>query len=297
MNRVLKGFLIVAVLLALVAGTAAGQQKLVIGFSVSTQVNPFYVAMADGVKEEAARQGIEAFVLNAGDKLDKQIADVEDLIQKKIQVLLINATHDGAAAVVEKAAKAGIPVVTLQRGVPSPAVSSHIGTDNVVIGQLGAQWVVDKLGGKGNVVVMEGIPGAASSEDRKKGTALVLPKYPDIKVVAQQSGQYDRAKALNVMENILQAQPKIDVVYCFNDEMAMGVLAAVKAARRTDILITGMDANKDAVEATKRGELAMTIALPPKDIGRMGVLYAKWLKSGEMSVPVRSVMPVQFITK
>ena len=253
--------------------------------------------MADGVKEEAARQGFEAVVLNAADKLDKQIADVEDLIQRRIDVLLINATHDGAAAVVEKAAKAGIPVITLQRGVPSPAVSSHIGTDNVVIGRLGAQWVVDKLGGKGNVVVMEGIPGAASSEDRKKGAAEIFPKYPDIKIVAQQSGQYDRAKALNVMENILQAQPKIDVVYCFNDEMAMGVLAAVKAARRTGILITGMDANKDAVEAVKRGELAMTIALPPKDIGRLGVIYAKWLKSGEISVPVRSVMPVQFITQ
>jgi ribose transport system substrate-binding protein len=296
MNRAVRGLLVVAVLLALVAGTAVGQ-KLVIGFSVSTQVNPFYVAMADGVKEEAARQGFEAVVLNAGDKLDKQIADVEDLIQKRIDVLLINATHDGAAAVIEKAAKAGIPVITLQRAIPSSAVSSHIGTDNVVIGRLGAEWVAAKLGGKGNVVVMEGIPGAASSEDRKVGTAEVFPKYPGIKIVAQQSGQYDRAKALNVMENILQAQPKIDVVYCFNDEMAMGVLAAVKAARRTGILITGMDANKDAVEAVNRGELAMTIALPPKDIGRMGVLYAKWLKSGEISVPVRSVMPIQFITK
>ena len=253
--------------------------------------------MANGVKEEAAKQGFQAFVLNAGDKLDKQIADVEDLIQKKIDVLLINATHDGAAAVVEKAAKAGIPVVTLQRGVPSSAVSSHIGTDNVVIGRLGAQWIVDKLGGKGNVVVMEGIPGAASSEDRKVGAAEIFPKNPGIKIVAQQSGQYDRAKAMNVMENILQAQPKIDAVYCFNDEMAMGALAAVKASKRTGIMITGMEANKDAVEAVKRGELTMTIALPPFDIGRMGVLYAKWLKSGEMSVPVRSVMPVQFITK
>jgi len=297
MKRGVRVLLVVLALALLVAGTALGQQKLVIGFSVSTQVNPFYVAMANGVKEEAAKQGFQAFVLNAGDKLDKQIADVEDLIQKKINVLLINATHDGAAAVVEKAAKAGIPVITLQRGVPSSAVSSHIGTDNVVIGRLGAQWIVDKLGGKGNVVVMEGIPGAASSEDRKVGAAEIFPKNPGIKIVAQQSGQYDRAKAMNVMENILQAQPKIDAVYCFNDEMAMGALAAVKASKRTEIMITGMDANKDAVEAVKRGELTMTIALPPFDIGRMGVLYAKWLKSGEMSVPVRSVMPVQFITK
>jgi ribose transport system substrate-binding protein len=281
----------------LVPGISASQQKLVFGLSISTQVNPFYVAMANGVKDEAKKLGIQAFVLNAEDKLEKQISDVEDLIQKKIHVLLINATQDGAVAVIEKAAKAGIPVITLQRGIPSPAVTSHIGTDNVVIGRLGAQWIVDKLGGKGDVVVLEGIPGAASSEDRKKGAAEVFPKHPGVKIVAQQTGEYDRAKTLHVMENILQAQPKIDAVYCFNDEMAMGALAAVKAAKRTGIMITGMDANKDAVEAVKKGELAMTIALPPYDIGRLGVVYGKWLKTGEMSVPVRSVMPVNFITK
>ena len=87
MNRVSKKLLVFAALLLLLGGEVIAQQKLVIGFSVSTQVNPFYVAMADGVKEEAARQGVEVYVLNANDKLDKQIADVEDLIQKKIQVL------------------------------------------------------------------------------------------------------------------------------------------------------------------------------------------------------------------
>jgi ribose transport system substrate-binding protein len=292
---VLFGFILLVI--ALIPGMATSQQKLVFGLSISTQVNPFYVAMANGVKDEAKKLGIQAFVLNSEDKLEKQISDVEDLIQKKIHVLLINATQDGAVAVIEKAAKAGIPVITLQRGIPSPAVTSHIGTDNVVIGRLGAQWIVDKLGGKGDVVVLEGIPGAASSEDRKKGAAEVFPKHPGVKIVAQQTGEYDRAKTLHVMENILQAQPKIDAVYCFNDEMAMGALAAVKAAKRTGIMITGMDANKDAVEAVKKGELAMTIALPPYDIGRLGVVYGKWLKTGEMSVPVRSVMPVNFITK
>ena len=268
-----------------------------VGFSVSTQVNPFYKAMADGVRDQAKAEGFEATILNAEDKLEKQIADVEDLIQKKIDVLIINATHDGAAAVLNKAAEAGIPVVTLQRGVPGAKVASHIGTDNVVIGREGAEWVAKKLNGQGNVVVMEGIPGAASSEDRKKGSAEIWPKYPGIKIVAQQSGKYDRAVALQVMDNILQAQPKIDAVFCFNDEMAMGVLAAVKAAKRTGIAITGMDANKDAREAVERGELAMTIALPPYDIGKMGVLHAKWLKTKEKPVEARTVMPVSFITK
>jgi len=290
-------FGIIFMAMAVLPALSLAGDKLVFGLSISTQVNPFYKAMADGVKDQAKTMEIEAYVLSADDKLDKQISDVEDLIQKKIDVLLINATQSGAQAVIEKAAKADIKVITLQRQIPSPAVSSHIGTDNVVIGSLGAQWVVDRLGGKGNVVVLEGIPGAASSEDRKKGAAMVFPKYSGIKVVAQQTAEYDRAKALHVMENILQAHPKIDAVYCFNDEMAMGAMSACKAAKRTDIMITGMDANKDAVDAVKNGDLTMTIALPPYDIGRMGVIYGKWLMTGEMSVPVKSVMPVSFITK
>jgi ribose transport system substrate-binding protein len=283
--------------MVLLPGLSFAAEKLVFGLSISTQVNPFYKAMADGMKDQAKKMGIEAYVLSADDKLAKQISDVEDLIQKKINILLINATQAGAQAVIEKAAKANIKVITLQRQIPSPAVSSHIGTDNVVIGSLGAEWIVSQLGGKGNVVVLEGIPGAASSEDRKKGAAKVFPKYSGIKVVSQQTAEYDRAKALHVMENILQAQPNIDAVYCFNDEMAMGALSAVKAAKRTGIMITGMDANKDAVAAVKKGDLTMTMALPPYDIGRMGVIYGKWLMTGEMSVPVKSVMPVSFMTK
>lgn len=281
--------------LALLA--SPGQAGMKVGFSVSTQVNPFYKAMADGVRDQARAEGFEATILNAEDKLEKQIADVEDLIQKRVDVIIINATHDGAAAVLNKAAAAGIPVITLQRGVPGAQVASHIGTNNVVIGREGAEWVAKKLNGKGNVVVMEGIPGAASSEDRKKGSSEVWPKYPGIKIVAQQSGKYDRAVALQVMENILQAQPQIDAIFCFNDEMAMGVVAAVKSARRTGIVITGMDANKDAREAVERGELTMTIALPPYDIGKTGVLHAKWLKTKEQPVPPRTVMQVSFITK
>ena len=288
---------IIITAMILMAGLTFAAEKLVFGLSISTQVNPFYKAMADGVKDQAQKMGIEAYVLSADDKLDKQISDVEDLIQKKINVLLINATQAGAQAVIEKAAKANIKVITLQRQIPSPAVSSHIGTDNVVIGRLGAEWIAAQLGGKGDVVVLEGIPGAASSEDRKKGAAEVFPKYSGIKIVSQQTAEYDRAKALHVMENILQAQPNIDAVYCFNDEMAMGALSAVKAAKRTGIMITGMDANKDAVDSVKKGDLTMTIALPPYDIGRMGVIYGKWVMTGEMSVPVQSVMPVSFITK
>ena len=273
------------------------QGKLNFGLSISTLGNAAYVTLTDGVKAESKKQDIPLTVLNAENKLEKQIKDVEDMIEKKIDVLFINPCHVNAAAVIEKAAKAGIRVITLQRAVDSPFVSSHIGTDNVVLGKQAAQWLVDKLGGKGNVVVLEGIPGAESSEDRKKGSSMVFAKNPGLKIVAQQTGKYDRAVALGVMENIIQAQPKIDAIFCYNDEMAMGALAAVRAAKRTGITITGFDAIKDAVAAIERGELTMTLALPMFDMGKLAVTYARWLKSGDMTVPLISIMPVKVVTK
>ena len=98
----------ILVTLTLLTGFSFAAEKLSFGLSISTQVNPFYKAMADGMKAQSKAMGIEAFVLSADDKLAKQISDVEDLIQKKIDVLLINATQSGAQAVIEKAAKAGI---------------------------------------------------------------------------------------------------------------------------------------------------------------------------------------------
>lgn len=275
----------------------SAQGKLTYGLSISTLGNAAYVTLTDGVRAEAKKQDIPLTVLNADNKLEKQIKDVEDMIEKKIDVLFINPCHANAAAVIEKAVKSGMKAITLQRAVDSPFVSSHIGTDNVVLGKQAGQWLVDKLGGKGNVVVLEGVLGAESSEDRKKGSSQIFAKYPGIKIVAQQTGKYDRAVALGVMENILQAQPKVDAIFCYNDEMAMGALAAVRAAKRTDIIITGFDAIKDAVAAIEKGDITMTLALPMFDMGRLAATYGKWLKTGEMTVPLISIMPVKVVTR
>ncbi len=290
-------FVVVAILLAGLVGPtpSVAQDTVLLGMSVSTQSNPFYRSLAEGVAAEAEALGVEVTILSADDQLEKQISDVEDLIAAGIDALLINATQDGALGVVEQAAEAGIPVITLQRGVPSALVTSHIGTNNVLIGQLAAQWLIDRLGGAGKIVVLEGIPGAASSEDRKTGSTPVFEAAPGIEIVAQQTAEYDRATALTVMENILQATPDINAVFCYNDEMAMGALAALEAAGRTDVIITGIDALPDALEAIAAGRLTMTIRIPVYDMGRLGVRYALEAIQGNM-VPLRSVIPIEFIT-
>jgi ribose transport system substrate-binding protein len=139
---------------------------------------------------------------------------------------------------------------------------------------MAAEYVVKLLGGKGNVVELEGIPGTSAARDRGQGFNEVMAKNAGLKIVARQEAGFDRAKGLTVMENILQAQPKIDAVFAHNDEMALGALKAIEAAGRKGIRVVGFDAVDDAVKAVKDGRLAATVAQRPADMGRLGVEFA-----------------------
>jgi ribose transport system substrate-binding protein len=267
-----------------------------IAFSVSGTTNPFYAAMARGVQDEAKALGFEALVLDAQNNIAKQISDVEDALTKNVKALLINGVDDGAIRLARMALDKGIPVIALQRELGAGNATAFIGTNNVVLGEQLVHWYAKTLGGReSKVLILTGTPGAASAEDRTKGMNATLPKYPNIKVLAVQTGFYDRAKTVGVAENMLQRHPDAEAILCQNDEMAMGALAAARAQKRT-VRITGMDANPDAVKAVEAGELFMTIALPPYDIGRTGVQFAQRKLKGE-TVPERHIMEVTFLTK
>lgn len=286
---------LVAVPLVFLTALGAGAADLIV-FSVSTTSNPFYMTMANGVKDEAKTQGLDALVLDAQNKIDKQTADVEDALTKNVKALLINGVDDGAKPLAQMALKKGIPVIALQRDLGESNATSFIGTNNVVLGEQLIHWYGKSLGGKeSKVLIITGSPGAASSEDRIKGIKETLPKYANIKVLAMQTGYYDRAKSLPVAENLLQRHPDAEAILCLNDEMAMGALAAAKAMNKK-VKITGMDANPDALKAIDAGEVYMTIALPPYDIGRTGVIFAQKKLKGE-SIPARHIMEVSFVTK
>jgi ABC-type sugar transport system substrate-binding protein len=286
---------LVAVPLVFLTALGAGAADLIV-FSVSTTSNPFYMTMANGVKDEAKTKGLDALVLDAQNKIDKQTADVEDALTKNIKALLINGVDDGAKPLAQMALKKGIPVIALQRDLGESNATSFIGTNNVVLGEQLIHWYGKSLGGKeSKVLIITGSPGAASSEDRIKGIKETLPKYANIKVLAMQTGYYDRAKSLPVAENLLQRHPDAEAILCLNDEMAMGALAAAKAMNKK-VKITGMDANPDALKAIDAGEVYMTIALPPYDIGRTGVIFAQKKLKGE-SIPARHIMEVSFVTK
>jgi ribose transport system substrate-binding protein len=262
----------------------------VVGLSISTLGNPFFVTLRDGAKAEAEAKGIKLLIVDAQDDPAKQIASVEDLLQKKVQVLLINPTDSSAVAnVVKRATAAGVKVVSLDRSVNGAEVSAHIASDNVAGGKLAAEFLIEKIGGKGNLVELEGLPGSSAARERGQGFHSVVDGKADVKVVAKQPADFDRAKGLSVMENILQGQKNVQGVFAHNDEMALGAEKAIEAAGVKGVVIVGFDATADAVAAVKAGKLGATVQQKPELIGKKGVEVAKLLIDGQ---PVEKNIPV-----
>ncbi|QAT43364.1 ribose ABC transporter substrate-binding protein RbsB [Aminipila luticellarii] len=262
--------------------------KATIGLIVSTLNNPFFVDLRDGAQAKADELGAELIVLDSQDDSATELSNMEDLITKGVDLILINPTDSEAVgSAVTAANDAGIPVITLDRSANTGDVVCHIASDNVAGGKLAGEFIIDKLGGKGKVVELEGVPGASAAIDRGKGFNEAIAKS-DIEVVAKQTANFNRAEGLSVMENILQAQPEINAVFAHNDEMALGALEAIKASKR-DIMVVGFDATDDAVKAVKAGEMAATVQQLPKEIGAAGVDAAMKVIAGEKvdkSIPV-----------
>jgi len=283
---------LVVVLLALLA-PAGALAKDTVGLSVSTLNNPFFVTLRDGAKAAADKAGLDLVVLDAQDKVDKQVSDIEDLIQKKVKVVLVNPT-DAAAVVpaIQKANAAGIPVITVDRGASGGKVAFHIASDNVAGGRLAGEFACKLLGGKGKMVELEGIPGSSAARDRGEGfNAHLKASCKGVAVVARQTANFDRAQGLSVMENVLQAQPAIDAVFAHNDEMALGALQAVRASKRP-IRIVGFDATDDAVKAVNACEMAATVAQQPAEMGRLSVEKAAAIVKGARPGEKTEFIPV-----
>jgi ribose transport system substrate-binding protein len=281
---------IAAMVLAGAASTAAAKDT--VGLSVSTLNNPFFVTLRDGAKAAADKAGLALIVFDAQDKVDKQVADIEDLVQKKVKVILINPT-DSAAVVpaIRRANAAGVPVITVDRGAAGGDVAFHIASDNVAGGKLAGELVCKVLGGKGKAVELEGIPGSSAARDRGQGFHEALKTCPGVSVVARQSANFDRAQGLSVTENVLQAQPAVDAIFAHNDEMALGALRAAKASNRR-IRIVGFDATDDAMKALKSCELVATVAQQPAQMGRLAVEKAAAIIKGSRLAHKTEFIPV-----
>ncbi|MFO1442426.1 ribose ABC transporter substrate-binding protein RbsB [Bacillus sp. Bva_UNVM-123] len=299
MKKLFNGFLIMTIMMVILAGcstkapgtdkdnategnNAAKGEKVKIGLSISTLNNPFFVSLKDGAEAEAKAQGAELVIIDAQNDSAKQVSDIEDLIQKGISALIVNPT-DSAAVVsaIESANSAGIPVITVDRSAEGGDVAAHIASDNAAGGKMAGDFILEKLGNKGKVVELEGIPGSSAARERGEGFHKAVDAVADINVVAKQAADFDRAKGLSVMENILQANKDVQAVFAHNDEMALGALEAIQSAGLKDVIVVGFDATDDAVNAVKEGKMAATVAQKPTEIGKQGVATAVKVVNGE----------------
>lgn len=248
-----------------------------IGMVLSTLNNPFFVNMKDGAEKEAEKLGYDLVVLDSQNDPAKERANVEDLVQLGVIALLINPTDsDAVVKTVEVANKSNIPVITLDRQANGGKITSHIASDNIKGGEMAAEYVLDKFKdekGPINIVEIQGIPGASATRDRGEGFHNIMDKNDKFNFISIQAADFDRQKGLQVMENIIQANPNIQVVFAHNDEMALGAVKAIKASG-INALVIGFDGNDDAKDSIDANEMTATIAQQPDLIGALGVELA-----------------------
>ncbi len=277
-------------------GTQPANKAITVGFSVPGLNHPLFAEIKKHLEAEAKRQGVNLVTLDAQLNTAKQIADIEDLITKKVDlVILIPNDGTGIVPAVEKINQAKIPLVVVTRSIAKGEYIAYVGSDDKEIGRVAGNYIATRLNGKGKVVEITGQPGTSTANDRSEGFNSVMKTYPAIKIVARQTANYQRGQAMSVMENILQSNPEIDAVFAANDEMAGGAIQAIQAAGRRNIIVVGCNAQKDALEAIQKGVMAADITFPPetaKEGLKLGLAHLK-----EQPYPKQLMLPIELITK
>ncbi len=282
-----------AVLSASVSVSAQAQDTIAI--VLSTLNNPFFVTMKDGAEAKAEELGYKLIVLDSQNDPSKELSNIEDLTVRGVKAILINPTDsDAVSNAIRMANRAKVPVLTLDRGASRGDVVSHIASDNVIGGEMAGHFIAETVAVDAKVIQLEGIAGTSAARERGEGFMNSV-KASKLELLASQPADFDRTKGLNVMENLLAANPDVQAVFAQNDEMALGALRAVQASGK-DIKIIGFDGTEDGIAAVNRGKLAATVAQQPGMIGALGIATADKVLKGET---VESYIPValKIITK
>lgn len=258
---------------ALLASVGQPGQAKTIGVSLSSDTNPFYIAMLNGIRARAAKHGYSVSVVNSEEDIAKQLNGVNDLIAKKVDGILISPIDANAlCSVYDKARAAGIPIMSIARGSGCKSQLLHIGLDELRIGREIAEWTAKKIGGKGKVAMLAGPAGAEAFINFAKGYSEGMAKFPDIKIVFRRELLLTRENGLKNAEDVLVAHPDIKAIYGANDELGMGAAQAVAAIGKTNsIIVTGMNGIPPAIAAVNRGFMDLTVALSPIAFGNVGV--------------------------
>jgi len=262
---------------------AQGEGKKLIFIITPSHDNPFFKAEAVGAEAKARELGYEVKVASHDDDVNKQDQLFDSAIALKAAAIICdNAGADATVAAVKKAKDAGIPTFLIDREINATGIAvSQIVSNNFQGAKLGAEEFVKLMGEKGNYVELVGKESDTNAGIRSKGYNDVIDQYPDMKMVARQSANWSQTEAYTKMESILQANKDIKGVICGNDTMAMGAMAALKAAGKKDVIVVGFDGSNDVRDSILAGEIKATVLQPAYMIAQLAVEQAdKYIKTG-----------------
>ncbi len=277
---------------------ASGDGTIKIGLTMKFD-DLWLTTLRDAMTAYAASQpGVELIAVDSKEDVATQLGQVENFVAQGVDAIIIIPANTDAADPMTKAAQdAGIPLVYVNR-IPSnlPEGVAYVGSDSIQAGIMQAEWLAEQLGGKGNVVIMNGDLAQEAAQMRTEGEKQVFAKFPDIKIIREDTGNWSRDQGLALMENWLASGDQIDAVASNNDEMAIGAIQAIDAAGQLgNILVGGVDASPDALQEMDKTRLNVTVFQNAKGQGEGGIKAAIALAKGE-SIDQITWVPFELVT-
>ena len=273
-------------------------KPVVIGVSLLNLSSEFIVLLNRAMEDKARELGVRLIVTDAQRNPERQLHQVENFIAQGVDAIILNPCEvEASSPAVDRALAAGIPIVNVNsetRSIPT----AFVGSRDEESARLAMGYLAERLGGRGNVVILQGFLGQAAQIKRDQGGSEVLASHPELKVLARQTAEWDRAKAMALMENWIQAYgDRIQAVFAQNDEMAMGAVNALEQVHLKDrVLVAGVDAIGDALRAVNDGRLDATVFQDARGQGGMAVETAVRLARGQPAEP-SVYIPFQLVTR
>jgi ribose transport system substrate-binding protein len=266
---------------------------------VSTLNNPWFVVLANTARAEAQRHGYAATIFDSQNDPAKETANFKNIVASGYRAILFDAT-DAKGSIVNAlhASHAGVPVFTMDREIDSrEGTVSQVLSDNYAGAVAIGEYFVEQVGEGGKYVELLGLVGDNNTWNRSRGFHSVVDRYPGLQMVAQQTAEFDRSRALDIMESILQAHPDIRAVFCGNDAMALGAYQALLGAGRAGtVKVFGFDGSQDAVKAIAAGKMSATAMQYPQVMAATVADFADRYLKGERGLPRRVAVAVDLVT-
>ncbi|CAG5007149.1 D-threitol-binding protein [Dyadobacter sp. CECT 9275] len=273
-------------------------KKIVIGATMLSMQNEFIVNVTDEMEAKASSLGVELIVVDAERSALKQVEQVESFIAQGVNAIIMNPCEvEASSPAVKLAIDAKIPIINVNSETAA-APTAFVGSDDEESARIAMKYIAEKLGGKGNVLMMHGYMGQAAQIKRDKGAKEILKANPGIKLLAEQTAEWDRAKAMSLTENWIQSfGGQVNAIFAQNDEMGMGAVKALEAAGlKNKVIVVSIDAIPDALQGVKKGILDATVFQNAAEQGGKAVEIAVKLAKGE-AAEKQVIIPFQLVTK